>query len=160
MNTKKRTFNVGVAVLVIALFGGSILFSSCGYHRYRHRGFHHRHGNDFSEYVLKRMDKRVKKLGLTEAQQKQYGEIRLNIEDDLTEMADNHRDFFREVMSEFNRERPDMDAVANLVKERVKRMPGMMEETTDHLIDFYNVLDDNQKAQVIDELRKMMKKYR
>jgi hypothetical protein len=53
-----------------------------------------------------------------------------------------------------------MDAVANLVKERVKRMPGMMEETTDHLIDFYNVLDDNQKAQVIDELRKMMKKYR
>jgi hypothetical protein len=89
MNTQKRNFNVGVAVLVIALFGGSILFSSCGYHRFPHRGFHHRHhGKNFSEYVLKRMDKKVKKLGLSETQQKQYGEIRRNIEDDLTEMAD------------------------------------------------------------------------
>jgi hypothetical protein len=74
-------------------------------------------------------------------------------------MADNHRDLFRELKREIDREKPDMDAVANLVKERVKRMPGKMEEATDHLIDFYNVLDDNQKAQVIEEMRKMMKKF-
>ena len=152
---------MGVAVLVIALFGASILFSSCGYHRFPHRGFHHRsHGKGLSEHIMKRMDKKVKKLDLSEAQQKRYEEIRRNIANDLSEMADNHRDFFRELKREIDRENPDMDAVANLVKQRIKRMPGMMEEATDYFMDFYNALDDNQKAKVIDEMRKKMKRFR
>jgi protein-tyrosine-phosphatase len=151
---------VGIAVLVIALFGGSVLFSSCGY-RYRHKGFFHRHrGKDFSEHVLKRMDKHVKKLELSETQQKQYEEFRRNIEDDLTEMSDNHRDLFRELEREFDREKPDMNSMAALVKERIKHMPDKMEKSIDHFMGFYNVLDDNQKAMVIDEMRKKMKKFR
>ena len=159
MNTQKRYFGMGVAVLVIALFLGFMLFSSCGCHRFPHRGFHHRYPRkDLSEHILKRMDKKVKKLDLSEAQQKQYEEVRRNIADDLSEMADNHRDLFRELKREIDREKPDMDAVAALVKERVKRMPGKMEESIDHFMEFYNVLDDNQKAEVIDELRKKMKR--
>lgn len=160
MNTQKRYYSMGVAAMVIALFGGSVLFSSCGYHRFPHRGFYHKHhGKDFSEYVLKRMDKKVKKLELSEAQQKQYEEIRRNIEDDMNEMADNHRDLFRELKRELDREKPDMNAMSALMKERVKRMPSKMEESIDHFMDFYNLLDDNQKAQIIDELRKKLKKY-
>ncbi len=161
MNTQRRYFGMGIAVLVIAFFGGSMLFSSCGFHRFPHRGFHHRyHGKGLSEHIMKRMDKKVKKLDLSEAQQKRYEEIRRNIADDLSGMADNHRDFFRELKREIDRENPDMDAVANLVKQRIKRMPGMMEEATDHFMDFYNALDDNQKAKVIDEMRKKMKRFR
>jgi hypothetical protein len=46
-----------------------------------------------------------------------------------------------------------MNVAASLVKDRVKDMPDHLSEIVDYFMEFYNVLDEDQQAQVLDEMR-------
>lgn len=159
MRLKKRYFVIGAIILVIALILGCGLFSPCGKNRFCDRGFPPGfHGKDFSEHVLGRLDKKVGKLDLSEIQQGKYQEIRNKIETDLVKMRENRKVFFRELQNEFNRENPDVSAVVSLLKERSQLIPGFMERKLDQFLDFYNILEEDQKAQVIKKFREKIGK--
>jgi hypothetical protein len=121
--------------------------------------FHKRWGphrfadKDISEHIMKRFDERVEKLDLSEDQQKSYEEIRSKVETSLQETKEEHQKLFEELRGEINRENPDMKLAANLVKDRVKDMPDHLSQIVDYFMEFYNVLDEDQQAQVLDEMR-------
>ena len=159
MRMKKGYFVIGAIILVVALVVGCWLFSPCGKHRFCDRDFPPGfHGEDFSEHVLGRLDKKVEKLDLSETQQGKYQEIRNKIEADLAKMRENRKVFFRELQNEFNRESPDVNAVASLLKGRIQLIPGFMEGKLDQFLDFYNMLNKDQKAQVIKKFREKIGK--
>ena len=159
MKLKKKYFVIGAIILVIALVVGCGLFLSCGKQRFCDRGFPPGfHGKGFSEHVLGRLDKKVGKLDLSETQQGKYQEIRNKIEADLVKMKENRKVFFRELQNEFNRENPDVSAIVSLLKERSQRIPGVMEGKLDQFLDFYNILNEDQKAQVINKFREKIGK--
>ena len=164
MKSKHTWIIVGAVVLALGLLAG------CGPHGlcdkvFSNRGagergaFHGRWGahrfagKDICEQIMKRFDERVEKLDLSEAQQKNYEEIRSKVETSLQESKEEHRKLSEELRGEINRENPDMNVAASLVKDRLKDMPEHLSEIVDYFMEFYNVLDEDQQAQVLDEMR-------
>lgn len=147
MRLQRKSIIVGVIVLSVALVGG------CGAY-IRHR-FYHR---DISKHVLKRWDRHVAKLDLSEAQREGYEEIRQKVQASLREARYGREELFQELRSEIDRENPDLNRMVDLVKERVEAMPSLANENLDRFVEFYNLLDDDQQAQVIEMIRKRMKR--
>jgi hypothetical protein len=164
MESKHTWIILGAVVLAFGLLAG------CGPHGFcdkvfssrdaGERGAFHKRwgphrfgGKEISEQIMKRFDERVEKLDLSEAQQKTYKEIRTKVETSLQEAKEEHRKLFDELRGEINRENPDMNVAANLVKDRLKDMPDHLSQIVDYFMEFYNVLDENQQAQALDEMR-------
>ena len=99
------------------------------------------------------MDKKVEKLGLTEAQQRSYADIREKIEADFKKMSDGRKALFKDLKGEINKESPDMNRVAGLLKDRLKEMPDRMGRHIDHFVEFYGILNEEQKDQVLKKVR-------
>lgn len=116
---------------------------------------HHRFSRaDFVDHIMGRMEKGVEKLHLSEGQREQYQELQLKIKSNLTEAMEDRKDLFKELRQEINREDPDIDRVTDLVKDRVQDMPNTIAENLNLLAGFYNILDNEQKEQVLKLLRK------
>jgi Spy/CpxP family protein refolding chaperone len=170
MKSKHTWIIIGAVVLAFGLLGG------CGTHGlcdkvfsdrdlgergafHKRWGPHRFVGKNISEHIMTRFDERVEKLDLSEAQQKTYKEIRTKVEASLNEAKEEHRKLFEELRGEINRENPDMNVAANLVKDRLKDMPDHLSQIVDYFMEFYNVLDENQQAQVLDEMRDRIGRY-
>jgi Spy/CpxP family protein refolding chaperone len=155
MKTGKRSVIIGglIAVFLLSL----VLVGACGQERFCGRGFHPRfHGRAFPDQALNRMDRKVAELGLSETQEKRYREIREKAAADLARMSDKRKALFRDLRSEIDRETPDINEVRQLVKDRLKDMPAFMERHLDHFVEFYNILDEDQKARLLEKARKRM----
>ena len=167
MKSKHTWITVGAVVLALGLLAG------CGPHGLCDRVFSNRDsgergpfhkrfgphrfaGKDISEHIMKRFDERVEGLGLSEAQQEKYEVIRGKAETSLNETKEEHRKLFEELRGEINDENPDMSAAANLVKNRFKAMPENLAKIVDYFMEFYNLLDEDQQSQVLDEMRDRM----
>lgn len=147
MKFPKKPFIVGAVVLSLALLVG------CG--PPRHRRFH---GRDFSKHILKRLDSRIEKLDLSEAQKKKYEEIRPKIEATLAKAREGREKLFRELRGEMDRENPDLHRAVSLVKLQLEEMPASVGENLNLFMEFYDVLDEDQKAQVVKQIRKRIRK--
>jgi len=55
-----------------------------------------------------------------------------------------------------NKENPDINALAGLIKERAQHVPDMVSKPIDLFVDFYNLLDKDQQARVIEMFRLRM----
>jgi Spy/CpxP family protein refolding chaperone len=167
MKLRRTWIIVGAVVLALGLLAG------CGPHGLCDRVFSNRDsgergafhkrwgphrfaGKDISEQIMKRFDERVEKLDLSEAQQKTYKEIRTKVEASLNEAKEEHRKLFEELRGEINRENPDMNLAANLVKNRFEDMPEHLAKIVDYFMELYNVLDEEQQSQVLEEMRDRM----
>ena len=148
MKLKRNHLIIGVALISLGLFAG------CGPHRHLPC-----RGKDVSKRVLKRLDRGAKKLNLTEAQTKKYDEFRLKIEAHLKTMKTERDRFLGEMKTELTQERPDMDAVVERVKMHFRALPEKMEEPLDLFAEFYQVLDDEQKAKMMKHVREKIKKH-
>jgi len=163
MRFQKKHFIAGAVVLFLGFLAGSAVLTGsvpprfCGrdFHPSWHgRGFHPRFlDQDFSEQILKRLDHGVDYLNLSETQKQDYEEIRLRIQTRLTEGMEERRKFFRELRSEIDHENADLVRVAALVKERLRDMPVFVEHHVDLFVEFYNILDEDQKAQLVEMVR-------
>jgi Spy/CpxP family protein refolding chaperone len=161
MEKRKKYFIVGSIVLLIMLFAGFGLVTACGPCRGFHRGFHPGfHNKDFSKFILSRLDKRVEELNLTEAQKGKYEEIKGKLEARLKEHMDDRKRLIEELQTEMKKEDPDVKALSESVKKRIKRFPGFMEGNLDLFIEFYETLDKEQKDKVMATIRKKMKRCR
>jgi hypothetical protein len=57
-----------------------------------------------------------------------------------------------------DRENPDLDRVVSLAREHVDKIPVTVGEGLDHLLELYNILNDDQKIQVIEMMRERIEK--
>jgi len=157
METRKKYFFV--SVLFIMLFAGFGLLAGCAPCRGFHRGFHPGfHNKDFSEHVLRRLDKRVKALNLSEAQKEKYEEIKGKLVTRLKEHRDDRKRLMEEIQTEMKKGEPDVKALSESIKKQIKRFPDFMEGNLDLFIEFYQTLNKEQKDKIMSTMRKQMKR--
>ena len=105
------------------------------------------------------MDSRVEELDLSETQMEEYEEIRLKVKAGLTEAMENRREFFRELKREINKDNPDMNALSDHIRQQLRKMPDFMSYNLDLFMEFYNVLDENQSARLLEKFRNRMDRF-
>ncbi len=156
---RKKSFVVGGIVLFIMLFAGFGLVAGCGPCRGFHRGFHPRfHNKDFSEHILRRLDRRVEALNLSEAQKEKYEEIKGKLVTRLKEHMDDKKRLMEEIQTEMKKREPDVKALSESIKKQMKRFPDFMEGNLDLFIEFYETLDQEQKDKIMATIREKMKR--
>jgi Spy/CpxP family protein refolding chaperone len=114
------------------------------------------HGEDIADFILWKMDRHVKELNLNDVQKKGYEKSKEQIREGIAEAIERKRDFHRIVHEEMDKENPDINALAGLMKERAQNIPDMVSRPIDLFVGFYNVLDESQKAKVIEMFRSRM----
>jgi hypothetical protein len=107
------------------------------------------HARNFPEHVLKRVDERVQVLNLTQAQKEQYAAIRLKLKSELTAGQENRRRLMMDVKKEMEKELPDVHKVAATLSVHLETLPGAIDKFTSLFLEFYEILDEGQKAEVL-----------
>jgi len=166
MKSRKKYFIIGAAILLFALLAGVTFIAACGPPGFCDMGPHRMFcgedshprffGMDFSEFILARIDSRVEDLNLSETQMEEYGEIRQGVKGRFALAMEKRREFFRELRDEINVDNPDMDALAGRIKLHLGKMEDFMSGNLDLFVDFYNILDEDQKAILLENARKKM----
>ena len=166
MKSRKKYFIIGAAILLFALLAGVTFIAACGPPGFCDMGPHRMFcgedshprffGKDFSEFILARIDSRVEDLDLSEDQMEEYGEIRQRVKGKFVFAMEKRREFFRELRDEVNEDNPDMNALAGRIKLHLGKMEDFMSGNLDLLMEFYNILDEDQKARVIEKMRDKM----
>jgi uncharacterized protein (DUF3084 family) len=110
--------------------------------------------DDFSDRVLKRIDKRVEKLDLTEKQKLKYNEIRDSISSDINKIKDERMKVMGEINEELNKKEPDMYKIAKIFKEKHSLRENYVIKYVDKFVEFYQMLDQEQKTLVLERMRK------
>jgi hypothetical protein len=163
MKIRKKHVVIGlVALLVIIFFGFGIMAigearRGCDGHFPMHfHGRGHHFGcfdKDSPEHMLSFLDKRIEFLNLNKTQEKKYEEIRAKIKSRLHERIEDRKAFAEQLRGEVQRENPDIDLIADLVKKRIQTMSSSMDEGLKYFMEFYKQLDDNQKKLIIEKFR-------
>jgi hypothetical protein len=117
------------------------------------------HGEGFPKYILEKLDSEVAELELTAAQQEGYQEIRAQVEGELVDIAQNRKAFFQEVKTEMDKDSPDVTVVADLLKAHSRRFPERMTFFVGRFMDFYAVLNTEQKGKIVAHLKAKLKKF-
>jgi len=149
-----------VALAILAGLGATLAYGPpgfCGrgfYPGSQRSGFHSKHhGEEMSEFILWKMDRHMKALDLSQDQEGRYKEMREQIKNSLTGLMEERRSFHEVMREEMNKDKPDIEALANLIKERLENMQAQISGNLDLFVKFYGLLDLDQKAQVIDMIR-------
>ena len=167
MSTRKKVI-IGALILslvVLVGIGATVAYGPKGsWARGFAPGFHGMgchpgpHGEDIADFILWKMDRHVKELNLNDVQKKEYGKSKEEIRVGIAEAMERKKDFHRIVHEEMAKEDPDINALAGLMKERAQNIPDMVSKPIDLFVNFYNLLDENQKAKVIEMFRARMGK--
>jgi hypothetical protein len=154
MKKRKKYIIIGAVILFIGILAVLGVNAACGPHGHWDKGFHPRfHCKDVTDFVLWKMDRHVKDLNLNEEQKQEYDRVRGQIKANIMEAMEKRREFHGIVETELSKENPDLKSLADLVKKRLDKMPGLIGKPLDLFLEFYNILDENQKAKVIERLR-------
>jgi len=111
------------------------------------------HGEDIADFIIWKMDRHVKELNLNDAQKREYERSKEEIRAGIADAIERKKDFHRIVHEEMDKENPDINALAGLMKERAQNIPDMVSKPIDLFVNLYNLLDENQKARVIEMFR-------
>ena len=114
------------------------------------------HGEDVADFIMWKMDRHVKDLNLNEAQKKEYERIKEETRAGIAGAIEKRKEFHGIVQAEMNKENPDINALAGLMKERAQHIPDMVSKPIDLFVGFYNLLDEDQQARVIEMFRLRM----
>jgi len=165
MSTRKKVI-IGALILSLAVvvgIGATMAFGPKGsWARGFPPGFHGMgchpgpHGEDIADFITWKMDRHVKDLNLNEAQKQEYQKIKDELRAGIGAAIEKKRDFHGIVHAEMNKENPDINALAGLIKERAQHVPDMVSKPIDLFVDFYNLLDKDQQARVIEMFRLRM----
>ena len=116
-------------------------------------------GEEFPKHVLERIDDEVKELNLNEAQRAQYEGIRNRVETELIEVGNTRKAFFEKVKTEMDKETPDLNVLAELLKSHADNFPLRAGMFIDDFMAFYEILNADQKTIVVNHLKDKFKKF-
>jgi len=164
--SKRKKIIMGALILTLAIvvgIGATIAYGPKGsWARGFPPGFHGMgchpgpHGEDIADFILWKMDRHVKELNLNNDQKKEYEKSKEEIRAGIAQAIERKKDFHRVVHEEMDKENPDINALAGLMKERAQNIPDMVSRPIDLFVNFYNLLDKDQQAKVIEMFRARM----
>lgn len=139
MNRRRTVYILGVFVLIAAFLAGC--------HGPRHADKY------FPKRVLEHIDDHVEDLNLTEAQNEQYLEIRSRLEADLIKQRESHKAFKAELLTVIDNEESGVNEITTKLRTKTGDIPGALNLYLDYIDEFYAILDDQQKAVMMEEIR-------
>ncbi len=160
-----------LTLLVLGIVGTAIFL--VGF-KWEGRGGGKWHGHN-KDAMIKRMDNMVKDLNLTGEQQAKFDELKKKMTENMGKgprmdrehnMDGGEKDSFRdEMMTELKKDNPDVNSLAGKLKaemdqtlvkqkERLEQRNAGSKECIDLFVNFYNMLDDNQKKLLVDKVHK------
>ena len=164
--SKKKKIIMGALILTLAIvvgIGATIAYGPKGsWARGFPPGFHGMgchpgpHGEDIADFILWKMDRHVQELNLNNDQKKEYEKSKEEIRAGIAQAIERKKDFHRVVHQEMDKENPDINALAGLMKGRAQNIPDMVSRPIDLFVNFYNLLDKDQQAKVIEMFRARM----
>jgi uncharacterized membrane-anchored protein YjiN (DUF445 family) len=101
-----------------------------------------------SKRCLGGFDWNVGKLKLTDSQKKRYDEIKSKIKARAEVVNREREEIIERVRDELNKENPDVEGIIVYLKEASRNKPDLMAEWLDYFKEFYDILDDDQKARL------------
>lgn len=116
-------------------------------------------GRDYSEHMLRHMDRKVERLELNAEQEQKYQALRERLRGDLRKNYLARIASLQRVKQEFDKENPDVRAAANFVKEQMQSRQGFMQSTPDYFVEFYNILNPEQQREVRDWVRDRLEHF-
>jgi Spy/CpxP family protein refolding chaperone len=134
-----KKYGIISAIFLIPLLMG---FTCC------HEKMHH------AFPFFKGMDKEVKKLNLTQAQQEKYNDIRTRVEKDIKERFEQ---MHSEVENTLKSDNPDINALSVKLKQEISKRPDMRIGFIDYFMEFYNVLNPDQQKALFSDISKKLK---
>lgn len=138
---------LSVAALVAVVGVGIISMQGC-----RHKAPFCK--GDFADKALARIDKQAAKLNLNDAQRQKYEEIKASAKKDFAAFSEKRKKVHDEIGAELNERTPDARKIARIALKAHNERPQKFEEYVTKLVELYEMLDDNQKAQVVEEMKK------
>lgn len=149
MKNIKKLYIIGIVALILSMVVGlGMVVASAPGKEFLCRGF--------PDHVLSRMDSRVETLNLNDSQKVKYGEIRAKVEKRLIDGMEDRKTLRQKIRKELSKETPDMRLMSGMLKKRINSISGFLEENLDLLVEFYDMLDEKQKATVLEHLRDKM----
>jgi Spy/CpxP family protein refolding chaperone len=141
----------------LLLIGGSLiivpfLFMACGPH--------HHCGKDMEEHMLKRLDRQVEDLKLNTDQQKKYTDVRAKVATEMRASIKHRKDTMKIMQDELDKENPDLEKAVKAIQEKMKSKPAEMSIYGDHFLEFYAVLNPEQKKALQKDLKEKSKRFR
>ena len=157
MKRKKKYVIVGSVVAFLVLVSGFCIVKASGDYGFCGRGSHPPFFRKaFRERLLSRMDDKMQELNLSEEQKEKYAQLKTCFKANFEEMRSGRSQFMNEIKAVIDEKNPDMQRVAGLVKTRLNRIPDRVGTNLDQLVDFYNILNEEQKAKILARMRERM----
>lgn len=171
MKQKKRALVVSsvlglIMMGAVALFAGNL--AGCRYDGLGGAGFHPPFGHGrfhpgfmsdgLPEFAAQRIDDHVEDLALSEAQKKQYQDIREEFQQLVAKHVERRKAFFIQLREAIQAPNPDAAFIGTLVKAHAQHIPDAIASHLDLFLSFYEVLDADQKALVIEQAQKRFKR--
>ena len=157
MKLKKKYVILGTVVAFFLLVAGFFIAKASGDYGFCGRGIHPPFFKKaFPERILKRMDNKMEELNLSEEQKEKYAQLKVSFKADFEEMRTGRYKFVNDMRVIMDQKEPDMQRLAGLIKDRLNRMPERIGTHLDQLVDLYNIFNEDQKARVLERMRKRM----
>jgi len=155
MKKRKKYIFIGAVLMFVGIVASLGFTGACGPHGPWGKGFRSRfHSQDVADFILWKLDRHVKDLNLDDSQNREYKKIKEQFKLNITVAMERKEEFHLIMHEEINKETPDLNAMANLARDRLQKMPDNIEKNLDLFMDFYNrVLTGEQRAKVIEMIR-------
>jgi hypothetical protein len=137
-----KTRRIIYSLMVLALV--AIFASGCHPRRF---------SDDFPQSMLEHIDDYVEDLQLTADQEDQYQNIRARLEADLIKQKAVHKNFKTSMQATINQESNGVKEITAQLRTKVKDLPDIATLYLDYIDEFYDILDDQQKTMIMDEVR-------
>ena len=153
MKTSRKALGLILLCMCMVLMGACHRHGPFRPHHPCKKSWHDRFHQRGIERILGKLDKGMEELNLNDSQQEKYEALRSRFKEDLSGMGQDRTAFFIDVKTEIDREAPDMVKLAGLLQQRLEMMEDRLGAHIDAWVEFYQMLDDDQKAKVIEALR-------
>ena len=145
MTSKRKTLFIGSTALLLCL--GLVVTATA------FRGGFGSHHELMREFLLFKLDKEVAKLDLNEAQKSKYAELKAKLEAQMQDRSSSREEMRAQITAELDKPTPDLHALAELVRPKLREIPQRIENHITLLLEFYDTLNAEQKAKLTQILK-------
>ena len=160
--TKKRKAVWGAGILMMVMvvtgFGFAVNSGACGFDSFHRHGFHKRGlppfmHDEIKSFIVWRMDKEAKNLGLSGGQQEQYEIFRTQFLETMEKAIETRAQLHEKAVLTLENEAPDLSGMAAEMKNHVEMISGAISENLTRFAEFYNSLDAAQRKTITDKIK-------
>ena len=161
MSKKKLRVWLGVSLIFFVIVGVGFVTAAKAFGPSFRHGFCKQGMPDFveqeiPEFMIWKLDKGMKKLGLSDDQQEQYETFRKNLQKTIETGMETRQSIRKKTMVEFEKQVPDLSLVTSDIQTHIEQMAPLVSENLALFNQFYHSLDATQRKKITDRIKEKL----